>query len=65
MAWCEACDRLVSDEEAEEGHCQRCGTALGNGRREPLAWKFRFMIFATVVYLGYRAYQGIAWLMHR
>jgi hypothetical protein len=25
---------------------------------------FKFMLTASVIYLGYRAYQGIAWLAH-
>lgn len=64
MAWCDTCDRVVSDDEANEGHCERCGNELHEGRRGPLPWKFRLMIIATVIYLGYRTYQGIEWLMH-
>jgi hypothetical protein len=32
--------------------------------RRPVPWTFKLMIVATVVYLGYRAYQGIAWVVH-
>jgi hypothetical protein len=28
-----------------------------------MPWRFRFMIGATVVYLGWRIWQGIDWLM--
>jgi hypothetical protein len=36
----------------------------GTEERRPVPWTFKLMIVATVVYLGYRAYQGIAWLVH-
>ena len=65
MAWCEECDRLVEDEDlTEEGACPACGTVLEEQERRPLPWYFKFMLFASVVYLGYRAYQGITWVIH-
>lgn len=65
MPWCEECDRLVEDEElTESGACPDCGTELAERERRPVPWYFRLMIAATVVYLGYRAYQGVAWLVH-
>ena len=63
-AWCEHCQRAVEDERlTEEGACPNCGTVLREERR-PVPWHFKLMIVATVVYLGYRAYQGIGWLVH-
>ena len=32
--------------------------------RRPVPWYFKFMMGASVIYLGYRAYQGITWLAH-
>lgn len=65
MPWCEECDRLVEDIDlTADGACPRCGTVLHEGPRGPIPWYFKFMGAATVVYLGYRAYQGIAWLTH-
>ncbi len=61
--WCETCDRMVPRAElTDDGECPTCGTLLEEHR--PVPWHFRLMIVATVVYLGYRAYQGIAWLAH-
>ncbi len=62
MPWCDVCDRLVDDQEVVDGHCPTCETELGTGQREPLPWKFRFMIIATVIYLVWRIYQVISWL---
>jgi uncharacterized paraquat-inducible protein A len=62
MPWCETCDRMVADDELDEGACPTCGEELGVRRHVP--WHFKAMIGVTVVYLGYRAYQGITWLVH-
>jgi hypothetical protein len=41
------------DVEEEEG---------GPVRRAP--WHFKLLAVGTVIYLGWRAYQGIGWLVH-
>lgn len=67
VAWCETCEREVPDGELTDGGaCPRCGTVLAGDseERRPVPWTFKLMIVATVVYLGYRAYQGIAWVVH-
>lgn len=65
MPWCEECDRLVEDEDLdEEGSCPTCGTVLTEQERRPVPWYFKFMLVASVVYLGYRAYQGVTWVVH-
>jgi hypothetical protein len=65
MAWCEECDQLVEDEElTEDGGCPACGTVLVDQPRRPVPWYFKLMIVASVVYLGYRAFQGITWVVH-
>ena len=28
----------------------------------PIPWYFKFMLVATVIYLGYRGYQGVTWI---
>lgn len=67
--WCEECHRLVEPEEVtEEGACPRCGTELETTPpdqvRRHVPWTFKAMIVASVIYLGYRTYQGVEWLMH-
>jgi DNA-directed RNA polymerase subunit RPC12/RpoP len=64
VAWCEECEHLVEDEELDEGACPTCGTQLLTVPRRPVPWYFKGMIAASIVYLGYRSYQGITWLMH-
>lgn len=61
--WCETCQEMVPVEELDEdGCCATCGEHVGGPRRVPL--KFKLMIGASVIYLGYRAYQGITWVVH-
>ena len=65
MPWCEECSQLVETEDLTEfGACPTCGTELAEPERRPVPWYFKAMIAASVVYLGYRAYQGIDWLTH-
>jgi len=63
VPWCETCDAMVDDDDVTAaGECPECGEPLHEHRRIP--WHFKLMIAATAVYLGWRAYQGIAWVVH-
>jgi uncharacterized paraquat-inducible protein A len=65
MPWCEECDHLVDEEDlTEEGQCPTCGTVLAEQERRPVPWYFKFMLVASVIYLGYRTFQGITWVVH-
>lgn len=65
MPWCDECDALVDEEDlTEDGSCPTCGTQLFEEVRKPIPWYFKFMIFASVIYLGYRAFQGVTWVVH-
>ncbi len=65
MPWCEECDTLVEDEElTEEGDCPTCGTPLVEAERRPVPWYFKFFLLASAIYLIWRAYQGVSWLVH-
>lgn len=61
-SWCEVCRREVDPADADDGCCPACGEPLGE--RKPVAWTFKLMLVASVVYLGYRAYQLIGWAVH-
>jgi hypothetical protein len=58
--WCESCDRRV-----EGDVCEVCGNEVLEEEREPMPWMWRFFIFSSVIYLGWRLYQLISWLSHR
>ena len=53
MPWCEECDHLVEDDDlTEEGACPACGTVLAEQEHRPVPWYFKFMLVASVIYLG-------------
>lgn len=57
--WCENCDRPVEGET-----CEVCGEAVADTVHEPVPWRWRFFIVATVIYVIWRIYQLISWLSH-
>lgn len=66
---------------ATDGTCPRCAQPVDPGRArapesgdaepvddeplDPLPWHFKLLVGAVTVYLGYRAFQGIEWLVHQ
>jgi hypothetical protein len=50
----------------EDGSCPTCGNVIAKPREEALRapWHFKLLLVALVLYLGYRLYQGVAWLAH-
>jgi hypothetical protein len=62
---CEACDRYWRPVElGEEGACPMCGRLLDTTPPKT-PWHFKLLVISMTVYLGWRAVQGIAWLIHR
>jgi hypothetical protein len=47
---------------ADDGTCPDCGSEPLEHRKTP--WYFKFMLVASVIYLGYRAFQGVTWVVH-
>ena len=47
----------------EDGSCPTCGRVIGAAPRAP--WHFKLLMVALVAYLGFRAYQGLAWVVVR
>jgi hypothetical protein len=56
----------------DDGTCPTCGRAVEVAAGEPpvavdhppVPWHFKLLVGSLVIYLGYRAWQGIAWLQH-
>ena len=79
MPWCSSCDRFLAPPTVRaDGTCPRCGsrvdaghgraaTATGDERDEPIAlpWHLKLLAGAVALYLGFRAWQGIDWVIHR
>ena len=81
VPWCGECDRFVTPTSlGDGGACPRCGTAVDGagvpggaagraaaGAEEDVSvpWHFKLLLVATVLYLGWRAVQGVAWVVAR
>lgn len=68
VPWCQECDRFVTPTSlGNGGACPKCGNALDGGVDEeefvPVPWHFKLLLVATVLYLGWRAVQGVAWVV--
>ncbi len=64
MPWCETCNTFHEPAAlVGEGACPECGAVIGEPPKVP--WHFKLLVVATVLYLGWRAWQGIAWLIGR
>lgn len=57
--WCTTCDRPVEGEA-----CEICGEVMREPTIEPMELKWKFFIVVTIIYLIWRLYQLISWLMH-
>ena len=76
MPWCDDCAKFWNPPSLREGACPTCGAPLeapppagpaevATQEARPRApWHFKMLLVATVVYLGYRLYQGVFWLAH-
>lgn len=62
MPWCEDCNLFSApDALTEEGGCPECKKVIGDPPTTP--WHFKLLVVAAVVYLGWRAVQGVVWLI--
>jgi hypothetical protein len=80
MPWCAECDRFLSPSTVQrDGSCPTCGRTVDAGevaagaahRAEktdealpPIPWHLKLLAGGIAVYLGYRLYQGIEWVLH-
>ncbi|MHB8466860.1 MAG: hypothetical protein ACYDH6_17545 [Acidimicrobiales bacterium] len=70
MPWCDDCARFWNPPSLRDGACPTCGATLEESApaqsvaaaRAP--WHFKLLLVALVLYLGYRAYQGVFWVAH-
>jgi hypothetical protein len=63
MPWCDDCERFYNPPSlGRDGSCPTCGRVIAPPVKAP--WHFKLLVVAVVLYLGFRAYQGVAWLIH-
>ncbi len=61
-----AVDASGEADRAEPDRCPTCGHALQapDQTRPKAPWHFKVLLAGSVIYLGWRLYQGIGWLVH-
>ncbi len=77
MPWCDECAKFWSPPSLRDGGCPSCGAPLDTPQQphpggpsvavdaQPHApWHFKLLLVALVLYLGFRAYQGVFWVIH-
>lgn len=81
MPWCERCERWFGPAAlGPGGACPACGRAVAGAERRagedpgaagelrPVAgapWHFKLLLAALALYLGFRLWQAIAWVIAR
>jgi hypothetical protein len=65
MPWCDACSRyLTPNALATDGSCPSCKRVVAEpARAERAPWHFWLLVGSAGLYLGWRAVQGVAWLV--
>jgi uncharacterized OB-fold protein len=64
VPWCEDCSRyLTPNSLSPRGECPSCGRVVAKPARTP--WHFWVLLSFVVVYLGWRAIQGVVWAVSR
>ena len=62
MPYCEDCNRFWSPPAmGPGGECPQCRQVIADPPRTP--WHFKLLMAGVVLYLGFRAYQGIIWVI--
>ncbi len=46
-----------------DGSCPTCGATIAPPAKTP--WHFKLLMAAVAVYLGFRAVQGVDWVLQR
>jgi hypothetical protein len=66
MPWCDTCNRYLSSPNLDaDGSCPNCdsGVNLGDRTQPKIPWHFWLLVIAAGAYLGWRALQGLVWLV--
>ena len=46
-----------------DGTCPTCGRVIAPPAPK-VPWHFKLLLLGIIVYLGFRGYQGVEWLVH-
>lgn len=64
MPWCDDCAKFWNPSSmGTAGECPTCGRVIAAPPKAP--WHFKLLMVAVALYLGFRAFQGIEWVIAR
>jgi len=64
VPWCEDCSRFWNPSSmGKGGECPTCGRVIAEPPKAP--WHFKLLLAGLTLYLGFRAVQGVEWVLHR
>lgn len=67
VPWCESCSRFYNPNTvAPDGSCINCGAHIGEPTTvedTKVPWHFWLLVAALVIYLSWRLFQLIVWLV--
>ena len=68
MPWCEDCGKFWNPNSmGTGGECPTCHRVIASPKdvqdATNVPWHFKLLLVALVLYLGFRAYQGIFWVV--
>ena len=62
MPWCDDCSRVWNPTSmGKGGECPTCDRVIAAPPRAP--WHFKLLMVAVALYLGFRAVQGVEWVL--
>ena len=77
MPWCVSCNKFMTPSTVNtDGTCPKCGNVVERGlipgmtrpadeRAPTVPWHLKLLGTALAIYLGFRFFQIIDWLIHR
>ena len=67
MPFCDDCNKFWNPNSLPpDGTCPTCGRFIAEAPKpQKVPWHFWLLIAAGTIYLGWRAIQGIEWLVNR
>jgi hypothetical protein len=66
MPWCEDCSKFWNPNSLPpDGTCPTCHRVIGDPVDNRVPWHFWILVAAAGIYLGWRAIQGVEWLLTR
>ena len=64
MPWCDECSRFWTPTSMEpDGSCPACGDVIADPTDARAPWHFKLLLASVVLYLGWRAAEGVVWVL--